>query len=186
MLPRNGVALREWSAVCDRLRDGSQVLLLRSGGIHERRFVIEQRELWLWPTVLHQAAGHLRPAERASFEAGPAPARAPRIDLYAEIVDATWIADPAAIARLEPFHPWTGPWVDERFRRRGGLWALVLRTHRAPAPVHRAPPREDARCVSWVDLEPAIDTAGVSPVLDEARFAAVRAAIRAAWMGEVP
>ena len=35
MLNQNNRALKEWAVVCDALRDGRQICLLRKGGIRE-------------------------------------------------------------------------------------------------------------------------------------------------------
>ena len=55
-------ALKEWSAVVHALLDGRQQVLLRKGGIGEKRFDITvAREFLLFPTVAHSHAERVRP-----------------------------------------------------------------------------------------------------------------------------
>ena len=58
-------ALKEWSAVVHALLDGRQRVLLRKGGIGEKRFdVTVAREFMLFPTVAHSHAERVRPQFR--------------------------------------------------------------------------------------------------------------------------
>ena len=52
----NRSALKEWATVEAALAEGPVVLLIRKGGISERRgdFQVEHREFWLFPTHYHQ------------------------------------------------------------------------------------------------------------------------------------
>ena len=54
--PKTDVALKEWDAVCTALADGAQILLIRKGGIHEKRqrFQFEHDAFWIYPTFAHQ------------------------------------------------------------------------------------------------------------------------------------
>ena len=54
-------ALKEWSAVVHALLDGRQWVLLRKGGIGEKRFEVAAREFMLFPTVAHSHAERVRP-----------------------------------------------------------------------------------------------------------------------------
>ena len=57
-------ALKEWSAVVHALLDGRQSVLLRKGGIHEKRFEVTAQECLLFPTVAHSHAQRVRPEHR--------------------------------------------------------------------------------------------------------------------------
>ncbi len=47
-------ALKEWSAAVHALLDGRQTVLLRKGGIGEKRFEVAAHEFLLFPTVAHR------------------------------------------------------------------------------------------------------------------------------------
>lgn len=184
MRAENPVALREWAALCDRLATGEQILLLRTGGIHERAFrgagaQVEHREFWLLPTYLHESAGRLVPAAHTRFERVSAAAPADgcgRIELYAVVTDAVFVDDRSRLRALEPFHVYSPDYVRERFDfREPGLWAVVLRAYRRTSAHELELGPEHAGCVSWVNVEPPLRTEGLLPVLDDASFDDTRA-----------
>ena len=53
-------ALKEWSAAVHALLEGRQTVLLRKGGIAEKRFAVEADEFMLFPTVAHSHAERVR------------------------------------------------------------------------------------------------------------------------------
>ena len=57
-------ALKEWSAAVHALLDGRQTVLLRKGGIGEKRFDVAADEFLLFPTVAHSHAERVRPEFR--------------------------------------------------------------------------------------------------------------------------
>jgi hypothetical protein len=60
---------------------------------------------------------------------------------------------------------------------------MTLRVYRAPKEFTlKNTPQYDG-CVSWVDLDEALDTAGCTPVLSDADFTARLAGIRARLLG---
>ncbi|COV65197.1 Domain of uncharacterised function (DUF1802) [Mycobacterium tuberculosis] len=65
-------ALKEWSAAVHALLDGRQTVLLRKGGIGEKRFEVAAHEFLLFPTVAHSHAERVRPEHRDLL--GPAAA----------------------------------------------------------------------------------------------------------------
>ena len=54
-------ALKEWGAVVHALLGGRQRILLRKGGIGEKRFDVMAREFVLFPTVAHGHVERVRP-----------------------------------------------------------------------------------------------------------------------------
>src|SRR2546422_3634501 len=120
MLSRNRYALKEWETVCDRLGSGGDVLVLRKGGILERRegFRLDHREFFLFPTRFH--------------EQGAAPPDLVELRLYASVEEDLVVADLDAARRLEGLHAL--PWVDveKRFHygKERGLHAILLRAWR--------------------------------------------------------
>lgn len=181
MQDQNPVALREWAVICERFGAGEQILALRTGGIHERKFGVDHREFWLTPTYLHEAEDKLSPP--AGARVAPLAEQAPpegtaRMQLYAEVTDARQVLDLGVLEGLASFHPYTPAYVRQRFEYRSpGVWALLLRVYRAEVVVERGLGPEHVGCVSWLRFEPALSTAGLSPVLDDEAFGARRRAI---------
>ena len=65
-------ALKEWSAAVHAMLDGRQTVLLRKGGIHEKRFDLAAGEFVFFPTVAHGHAERVRPEHRDLLDAaGP-------------------------------------------------------------------------------------------------------------------
>ena len=61
--------LKEWAAAVHALLDGRQTVLLRKGGIGEKRFAVESGEFLLFPTVAHSHAERVRPEHRDLLDA---------------------------------------------------------------------------------------------------------------------
>ena len=55
-------ALKEWSAAVHAMLDGRQTVLLRKGGIHEKKFTLDSPHFVFFPTVAHSHAQRVRPA----------------------------------------------------------------------------------------------------------------------------
>lgn len=191
MLGENRSALKEWGAVEQALAEGRTTVLVRKGGIHERRrdFEVEHREFWLFPTLYHQNRNELRPEFLRSLDAAealPHDVNRVRIEHYAVVEDAFRVESLDALHRLDGLHALTRETVDSRFayRDRPYLHVLVLRTFRLPEP-HVIPNTLDYEgCVSWVELDDALPTAGARPVLPDGEFADRRAEVLARLGGE--
>ena len=61
-------ALKEWSAAVHAMLDGRQTVLLRKGGIGEKRFDVAAAEFVFFPTVAHGHAERVRPEHRDLLE----------------------------------------------------------------------------------------------------------------------
>lgn len=179
MQSENRSALKEWATVERALAEGRIALLVRKGGIHERRgdFQVEHREFWLFPTHYHENAHELAGAFRPLVGAGDPPSRdTVRLGLYAVVSDALRVESLEALERLEGLHPLAQETVRSRFayRNKPYLHALLLRAYRLPQP-HAIPNTLDYEgCISWVGLDDALPTAGAEPVLSDEEFARVR------------
>jgi hypothetical protein len=179
-------ALKEWAVTVAALAAGDQVLILRKGGIGEKRFELPHPRFYLFPTYAHQRPELVIPAGRERFADPLAqreePARLP-LPAYAELHSAHPIADPEALAALDGLHILSRSYAEERlrWRRVHPLWAAVLRVWALPEP----PVLEDAAayggCVSWVELPEAIGApAERRPALDDDAFAEATGAVEAA------
>ncbi|HET6326906.1 MAG TPA: DUF1802 family protein [Planctomycetaceae bacterium] len=187
MQSTNRHAFKEWAATCRALADGSQSLLLRKGGIHERsgRFTVEHREFWLFPTQFHQTADDFRP-EAASVTARAAAAIPPkgivRIELYAVVSEVIELSDEARLARLSALQILNEATLVRRFHyRTPGLFVLPVRILRLSRPIELEESSHFAGCRTWVDLERDLPTGDLSPALPDAvheeRFARIREAL---------
>lgn len=180
------VALKEWAVVCAALGDGRQSLLLRKGGIHEKRragFAVEHRSFVLLPTYFHaQDSGRVRdlvPEVQAELSApNPHPGLL-RIGLHAVVTRLWHVTELAPLRALAGRHVLSEACVADRFAYRDpGLWVLSLRVHRL-ADVAVRPDRPGyAGCVSWVDLDaPVVGEA--TPVLGDEEHARREAEVAA-------
>jgi len=178
-------ALKEWAAVAHALLDGRQTVLLRKGGIHEKRFTVAASRFLVFPTVAHSHAESTRPEHQELLALGrldvTADALILRVDL--EVVSAIVVAKPERIAELEPFHIWTTESVRQNridFRPKHQLTALVVRA-RALRPEVRVPLlAEYGGCRSWVDLPAPADRAEAAAVRDDGFLADVALQVRSA------
>jgi hypothetical protein len=179
-------ALKEWAVTIAALAAGDQVLIVRKGGIGEKRFELPHPRFHLFPTYLHQRPELVKPAARDRF-ADPLgqredPSELP-LPVYAELVSAHPIADPDALAAIDHLHVLEPSYAEERlrWRRKHPLWAAVLRVSVLPDPpvLHVLP--EHGGCVSWVDLPEYIgEPVDATPVLSDAEFARAEADVEAA------
>jgi hypothetical protein len=179
------LALKEWGAVVHALLDGRQTVLLRKGGIREKRFDVASDRFVLFPTVAHAHAERVRPGHEDLLSAGAAD-----IDVEADtfvvragvhLVDVIDVTAAAALAGLHDLHIWTSEHIAERlaFRPKHALQVLVVDTVRLPDPVTVVRTAEYGGCSSWVDLPLDWDGAGLA-VRDREELAEIADRIRSA------
>lgn len=177
-------ALKEWATVERALAEGRVAVLVRKGGIRERRrdFEVEHREFWLFPTHYHQNPHELVEGFRPLLDEELPPSRDEiRIGTYAVVTDALRVESLEALERLEGLHPLAQETVRSRFAYRGKpyLHVLVIRAHRLPEPRVIPNTLDYEGCVSWVELDDPIPTAGALPVLPDDEFARIRGEVLA-------
>jgi hypothetical protein len=171
------IAFKEWAIVVDALGRGEQILILRKGGIHEGRggFRVEHPTFLLFPTLFHQQRESvIAPAQERFDTIAPhlPPTDRLRIECVAEVAAWQRIGSAAAAERLRGQHIWRDEVIAARFDwgKTRDIFALAVRVRRLPRRVE-LPMRPDyGGCKSWVELETGVDTAGASPVLDDAAF----------------
>jgi hypothetical protein len=176
-------ALKEWSAVVHALLDGRQRVLLRKGGIGEKRFDITvAREFMLFPTVAHSHAERVRPEFRDLLAAAAPDSTDDRfvVRAAAKVVAALPVNRPDNITAIEDLHIWTAESVRRDrldFRPKHRLAVLVVQTIPllTPAELPRVP--DYAGCTSWVQL-PLSDPSLGMPVHDEALLREIVARVR--------
>ena len=176
-------ALKEWSAAVRALLDGRQTVLLRKGGIGEKRFEVAAQRFLLFPTVEHSHADRVRPEHRDLL----APAAEDSDDDHvviragANVVASVEVSDPRRLAEIEPLHIWTDESVREDrvdFRPKHRLTILVVQACPLVTPVRLTRSPDYAGCTSWVDLP--VQPRWGAPVHDDATLARVAACVRSA------
>lgn len=177
-------ALKEWSAAVHALLDGRQRVLLRKGGIGEKRFDMAAREFMLFPTVAHSHAERVRPEFRDLLAAAAPDSTDDHfvVRAAAKVVAALPVNRPDNIAAIEDLHIWTAESVrHERldFRPKHRLAVLVVQAIPLLTPVELPRLSEYAGCTSWVQL-PLRDPALGVPVHDEVSLRQVVARVREA------
>ena len=176
-------ALKEWSAAVHALLDGRQTVLLRKGGIGEKRFDVAAQRFLLFPTVAHSHAERVRPEHQDLL----APAAADSDDTHitvragANVVAAVAVSNPDGLPDIEPLHIWTAESVREDrldFRPRHRLTVLVVQACPLVEPVCLARTPDYAGCTSWVDLP--VQPKWGAPVHDDATLLEVADRVRRA------
>lgn len=148
------LALKEWSAAVHALLDGRQRVLLRKGGIGEKRFELAAGEFLLFPTVAHSHAQRVRPEHQDLL----APAAADSTDdelvirAAAKVVAAIPVNRPDGLPAIEDLHIWTAESVRADrldFRPKHKLAVLVVSVTPLAEPVRLARTPDYAGCKSW-------------------------------------
>lgn len=175
-------ALKEWSAAVHALLDGRQTVLLRKGGIHEKRFSVAAPEFLLFPTIAHSHAERVRPEHHDLLDAAAVDSTDEAVTLRAgaKVVAAVEVNRPEAIDELSDLHIWTAESVRADrldFRPKHRLTVLVVQVSPLLTSIPLARTPEFAGCKSWVDLPIQPDRA--PPVHDDAMLRDVAAQVRA-------
>jgi len=175
-------ALKEWSAAVHAMLDGRQTVLLRKGGIGEKRFDLAAPEFVFFPTVAHGHAERVRPEHRDLLGAAASDSTETEVVIRAgaKVVAAVAVNRPEGLDDIAQTHIWTAESVRADrldFRPRHRLTVLVVQARPLIEPVRL--PREPAYagCVSWVDLP--VRPAWGDPVHDDATLAEIAERVRA-------
>jgi hypothetical protein len=173
--PTTRTALKEWAVAVKALEEGRAVLILRKGGIHEKRFPIEHREFLLYPTYDHQRPDLLKPPFHSDLRevlVMRCPPGLVRISSWARATDVWEVSSAETLAALSPHVMWSDDYAAERLRWRPTqpLRVVALRVYRLPEP--RIIPVRDAYggCLSWLEVEDELSLDGLQPVLDDAAY----------------
>jgi hypothetical protein len=176
-------ALKEWSAAVHALLDGRQHVLLRKGGIGEKRFEVAAQEFLLFPTVAHSHAERVRREHRDLLTRGAADSTEDQLVIRAsaKVVAALPVNQPDGLDAIQDLHIWTAESVRADrldFRPKHKLAVLVVSVTPLVEPLRIVRTPDYAGCTSWVQLplRPALGT----PLHDDAALTAVAARVRAA------
>ena len=175
-------ALKEWSAAVHAMLDGRQTVLLRKGGIHEKRFTLDSPHFLFFPTVAHSHAERVRPEHRDLLGGRVGDSTDDEIVLRAgaKVVAAVEVGRPEGLDEIAPLHIWTAESVRADrldFRPRHRLTVLVVQAARWPnRSGWRARPTTPG-CTSWVQLP--VNPMWSTPVHDDATLRDIAARVRA-------
>lgn len=189
------IALKEWAATCLALTRGTQIVLLRKGGLRdeEGRFRLESSRFWLFPTFLHQDAQLVKPEFQSLLtEARAREGEGDRFVAFHAWAEATrvWELMPGKDDVLENVaHIWTPKYLAVRrsFRPDEPILCCALRVHLMNSP-HILPMQPSyLGCRSWIEIPPQ-PLADSRAALDDAQFAqslsAVETVLEAGEAGE--
>ena len=145
-------ALKEWAAAVHALLDGRQTVLLRKGGIREKRFAVDAGEFLLFPTVAHSHAERVRPEHRDLLDAAAPDSTEGRVVIRAAatVVAVVAVDRDEGLAEIEDLHIWTAESVrTDRldFRPRHRLTALVVQAVPLVEPVRLPREPQYAGCI---------------------------------------
>lgn len=150
-------ALKEWAAAVHALLDGRQRVLLRKGGIHEKRFALQALEFVFFPTVAHSHLERVRPEYRSLVAAAEPDCTEDEVLIRggAKIVAAIEVNRPENLGDIADLHIWTEASVRKDrldFRPRHRLTAVVVQASPLRSPVSIPRLADYSGCLSWVDL----------------------------------
>lgn len=156
----NHTALKEWSNVVAALGRGSQIVLIRKGGIADPTFGVEADRFYLYPTYFHQGESEAR--------------REVEITHWCEVVRTWSVNDAATLDRLAPHVVLPTETLEARFRFRPdqALYVIAVRAWQLARPAQVRFREEYAGCRSWISIEEEIDIEGSTSVLTDAELSA--------------
>jgi hypothetical protein len=174
-------ALKEWSAAVHAMLDGRQTVLLRKGGIHEKRFTLDSSHFLFFPTVAHSHAQRVRPEHRDLLPAAAEDSTKSEIVLRAgaKVVAAIEVNRPDGLEEIAPLHIWTAESVRADrldFRPRHRLTVLVVQVSPLAGPERLPRLPEYAGCTSWVPMP--VNPMWGTPVHDDAALRKIAARVR--------
>ncbi len=170
-------ALKEWAEVIKALGSGSQIIVLRKGGIAEGRggFSLREREFLLYPTYSHQRDELLKPEYRGGVNPSLPMGEPPDcviIEYLARVTDTHEITSPKQIRALSPFYIQDEGYMLKRLRWKSErqLILLFLRVYRLASAITLSARPEYAGCKSWVDIDEDVDPRAGEPVIGDASY----------------
>jgi hypothetical protein len=175
------VALKEWAATGEALRQGRQIILLRKGGIHDAEgvFELEHSRFWLFPTWLHQAQNLVKLEHRDLLEIAEAAREFKTRDtlhfsLYCEVAQVWTLREEHQSTLMAASHIWSDDYLNLRFgyKPEHPLLCVAVRAWELPVAQAVANQSKYFGCRSWIELDAALSTTEARPVLDESTFQA--------------
>jgi len=184
--PESDLALKEWAVAVKALSTGTQIVVLRKGGIHkdDKDFRIVHPEFLLYPTYEHQKQELLKPESHALLEETLAEDDIPglvTLGYWCQVTHKFELRDEAVLDSLSEHHIWTDDYAQKRlhWRPKQPLTVALLRVYELQQPQALPLLDEYDGCKSWVELGQDVPLGNMSAVLSDAEFEAKADAIRA-------
>ena len=179
------MALKEWAVTVKALAHGTQILLLRKGGIHEtdKDFRVIHPEFLLYPTYEHQKEDLLKDNHQADLrEVLEEPWQKDQIRFthFAKVEETIQVSEQDKVDYLWPHHIWTNEYAVSRMRWRPlqPLSILLLRVYNLENLVDVPYLPEYGGCTSWVDIFDRVALGQLKPVLTDEEFSSQVDAIK--------
>lgn len=180
-------ALKEWASAVKALEDGTQIFIMRKGGIVEetKDFQVESTDFFLYPTYEHQRKELLKEDYRGVIDESLIGWSAEETDVtissFARMVEDIEVSDQDMLNKLYPYHIWTENFTEERlkWKRKNPLHIMLLRVYALVQPLQIPIEQAYIGCKSWIELGTAIpEESSLVPVLSDEAFAARVAEIK--------
>lgn len=175
MMERERTALKEWAVLVDAMARGEIIAMVRKGGIREQRagFAVRHDRFLFYPTYFHEKEIELasRFVERLPASHASRPQEGTiRVEYVADVIGVWLVTELERLRDVGEEHGLAWSAVESRFhyKNRPGVQVVAVRVSRLAAPVVVPEIRRYAGCVSWVELDDAIDVSNAEPVLDDA------------------
>lgn len=153
-------ALKEWAIVCKGLDEGRQTILLRKGGIMERKhgFELRHNEFYMFPTYEHQSRDLIQQEYADTFESvlhHKPPDDSSIIYLYAKVIFIKETFSRKLLRSLRDFHIWNEKYIDTRmdYNPEKPLSIILLRIYRLEKSLNVTLSPQQAGCRSWIDFQ---------------------------------
>jgi hypothetical protein len=153
-------ALKEWAIVCKGLEEGRQTILLRKGGIMERKhgFELRHNDFYIFPTYEHQSKDLLQQEYADKFEStlqGEHLINLNTIYLYAKVIFITETFSREMVHDLRDFHIWNEKYINARmdYNPEKPLSIILLRVYRLNKALSVSLSPQHAGCRSWIDFQ---------------------------------
>ncbi len=186
MLQQHNRAFKEWDIVCEAMKEGRQIVLIRKGGIREEEgvFRVNDPEFFLMPTHEHQSPGLLQEpfVERlAEMQRQPFDPHHVTIDAYAVVHTVRTCDDEEKLRELADEHIWNPRYLKMRldYNPYDPLYVMLLRVYNLPNPVTLLMKPDYVGCKSWVTLEDPLSTEGATVAVNDDEFESRRAKLLA-------
>lgn len=152
-------ALKEWAIVCKGLEEGRQTILLRKGGIMERKhgFELRHNEFYMFPTYEHQSRDLIQQEYADKYEPifhGKHQDDFNMIYLYAKVIFIKETFNRKLLHALRDFHIWSEKYIDTRmdYNPEKPVSIILLRIHMLNKSLNVALSPQLAGCRSWIDV----------------------------------
>ena len=171
------IALKEWAVAVKTISEGSQILILRKGGIdrEDKDFRIVHPEFLLFPTYEHQQHELIKPDFHPDLDSTLEEDDVPglvHLDTWCEVTDIFEVREQEAVESVTPYHIWTPEYAEKRlqWRPKYPLTIALLRAYTLQQPQALPILDEYGGCKSWVDLGQDVPLGLMTPILTDEEY----------------